>query len=57
MKKYYHVITEKNDEYISTVAHAESVEAVKAHFAGQNIKEIIELCACIQSVPGCLSCR
>ena len=45
MKKYYHVITEKNDEYISTVAHAESVEAVKAHFAGQNTKEVIELCA------------
>lgn len=45
MKKYYHVITEKNDEYISIVAHAESVEAVKAYFAGQNIKEIIALCA------------
>ena len=43
MKKYYHVITEENDEYISTVAHAESVEAVKAHFAGQNVREIIEL--------------
>lgn len=45
MKKYYHVITEKNDEYISTVAHAESVESVKAYFAGKNVKEIIELCA------------
>lgn len=45
MKKYYHVITEKNDEYIPTVAHAESVEAVKAYFAGQNIKEFIALCA------------
>ena len=45
MKKYYHVITEKNDEYISTVAHAESIEAVKTYFAGKNVKEIIELCA------------
>lgn len=43
MKKYYHVITERSDEYISTVAIADSVETVKAHFAGQNIHEIIEL--------------
>ena len=43
MKKYYHVITERNDEYISTVAVAESRESVKAHFAGQNVREIIEL--------------
>lgn len=43
MKKYYHVITEENDEYISTVAHAESVETVKAYFADQNVREIIEL--------------
>ena len=43
MKKYYHVITERNDEYISTVAIAESIETVKAHFAGQNVREIIEL--------------
>ncbi len=43
MKKYYHVITERNDEYISTVAIADSVETVKAHFAGQNVCEIIEL--------------
>lgn len=43
MKKYYHVITERNDEYISTVAIAESVESVKTHFAGQNVREIIEL--------------
>lgn len=43
MKKYYHVITERNDEYISTVAVAESIESVKAHFAGQNVREIIEL--------------
>lgn len=43
MKKYYHVITERNDEYISTVAIAESVEPVKAHFAGQNVREIVEL--------------
>lgn len=43
MKKYYHVITERNDEYISTVAIAESIESVKAHFAGQNVREIIEL--------------
>lgn len=43
MKKYYHVITERNDEYISTVAIAESIESVKAHFAGQNVCGIIEL--------------
>lgn len=43
MKKYYHVITERNDEYVSTVAIADSIETVKAHFAGQNIHEIIEL--------------
>ena len=43
MKKYYHVITERNDEYISTIAIAESIESVKAHFAGQNVREIIEL--------------
>lgn len=43
MKKYYHVITERNDEYISTVAIAENIESVKAHFAGQNVREIIEL--------------
>ena len=43
MKKYYHVITERNDEYVSTVAIADSIETVKAHFAGQNIREIIEL--------------
>lgn len=43
MKKYYHVITEQNDEYVSTVAIANSIETVKAHFAGQNIHEIIEL--------------
>ena len=43
MKKYYHVITEKNDEYISTVATAENRKSVKAHFAGQNVREIIEL--------------
>lgn len=43
MKKYYHVITEQNDEYISTVAIADSIETVKAHFAGQNTHEIIEL--------------
>ena len=43
MKKYYHVITERNDEYISTVAIAESIESVKARFAGQNVREIIEL--------------
>lgn len=36
MKKYYHVITERNDEYISTVAIAENIETVKTHFAGQN---------------------
>ena len=43
MKKYYHVITERNDEYTSTIAIAESIEAVKTHFAGQNVREIIEL--------------
>lgn len=43
MKKYYHVITERNDEYVSTVAIADSIETVKAHFAGQDIHEIIEL--------------
>lgn len=43
MKKYYHVITERNDEYISTVAIAENIETVKAHFAGQNVREVIEL--------------
>ena len=43
MKKYYHVITERNDEYISTVAIAESIETVNSHFAGQNVREIIEL--------------
>lgn len=43
MKKYYHVITERNDEYISTVAIAKSLESVKAHFAGQNVREIVEL--------------
>lgn len=43
MKKYYHVITERNDEYISTVAIAENIETVKTHFAGQNVREIIEL--------------
>lgn len=43
MKKYYHVITEQNDEYASTVAIAENIETVKAHFAGQNVREIIEL--------------
>lgn len=43
MKKYYHVITERNDEYISTVAIAENIETVKARFAGQNVREIIEL--------------
>lgn len=43
MKKYYHVITERNDEYVSTVAIADSIETVKAHFAGQSIREIIEL--------------
>lgn len=43
MKKYYHVITERNDEYVSTVAIADSIETVKAHFAGQNVREIIEL--------------
>lgn len=43
MKKYYHIITEQNDEYISTVAIAENIETVKAHFAGQNVREIIEL--------------
>lgn len=43
MKKYYHVITERNDEYNSTVAVAESVESVKAHFVSQNVREIVEL--------------
>lgn len=43
MKKYYHVITERNDEYISIVAVTESIESVKAHFAGQNVREIVEL--------------
>lgn len=43
MKQYYHVITERNDEYISTVAVAENRESVKAHFASQNVREIIEL--------------
>lgn len=43
MKKYYHVITERNDEYISAVAIAENIETIKAHFAGQNVREIIEL--------------
>lgn len=43
MKKYYHVITERNDEYISTVAISENIETVKTHFAGQNVREIIEL--------------
>ena len=43
MKKYYHVITEQNDEYVSTVAIAENIETVKAHFASQNVREIIEL--------------
>lgn len=43
MKKYYHVITKRNDEYISSVAIAENIETVKAHFAGQNVREIIEL--------------
>lgn len=43
MKKYYHVITERNDEFVSTVAIAENIESVKAYFAGQNVREIIEL--------------
>lgn len=43
MMKYYHVITERNDEYISTVAIAENIESVKAYFAVQNVREIIEL--------------
>lgn len=43
MKKYYHVIIERNDEYISTTAIAESIESVKAHFSGQNVCEVIEL--------------
>ena len=43
MMKYYHVIAEQNDEYVSTVAIAENIESVKAHFAGQNVCEIIEL--------------
>lgn len=43
MMKYYHVITERNDEYISIIAIAENIESVKAHFAGQNVCEIVEL--------------
>lgn len=43
MKKYYHIITEQSEEYISTVAIAENSESVNAHFAGQNVREIIEL--------------
>lgn len=43
MKKYYHIITEQSEEYISTVAIAENSESVNAHFAGQNVCEIIEL--------------
>lgn len=43
MKKYYHVITERSDEYISTVAIAENIETIKTHFTGQNVREIIEL--------------
>ena len=43
MKKYYHVITEQSEEYISTVAIAENIESVKAHFAGQNVREIVKL--------------
>lgn len=43
MMKYYHVITERNDEYISAIATVENIESVKAHFAGQNVREIIEL--------------
>ena len=43
MMKYYHVITERNDEFISTIAIAENIESVKAHFAGQNVCEIYEL--------------
>lgn len=43
MKKYYHVITERDGEYVSTVAIADSIETAKAYFAGQNICEIIEL--------------
>lgn len=43
MKKYYHVITEQNDEYVSTVAIAENIETVKAHFADKIVCEIIEL--------------
>ena len=43
MKKYYHVITERNYEYVSIVAIAENIETVKARFAGQNVCEIIEL--------------
>lgn len=52
MKKYYHVITEQNDEYVSTVAIADSIETVKAHFAGQNVCEIYELItAQINTIP------
>lgn len=52
MKKYYHVITERNDEYISAVAIAESIETVKSHFAGQNVREIIELNAAqVNTIP------
>lgn len=43
MKKYFHVITERNDESISTIAISENIESVKAHFAGQNVHEVIEL--------------
>lgn len=43
MKKYYHVITERNNEYISTVAIAENIESIKTHFAGQNVREIVKL--------------
>ena len=52
MKKYYHVITERNDEYISAVAISENIENVKAHFAGQNVREIIELnTAQVNTIP------
>ena len=52
MKKYYHVITERNDEYISAVAIAENIENIKAHFAGQNVCEIIELnTAQVNTIP------
>lgn len=43
MKKYFHVITERNDEFISTIAISENIETVKAHFADQIVCEIIEL--------------